>query len=182
VKIKALDRTFESNFNTSKPRRWIACLFTSLGYGKPNMRGKNPGRDSTAKILVNTRVALEQLREQLEEEFQKLQPAGKSAKVTDEDDDDDAPNIIWSPRFNSGAFGVAWEDTLQIILDEFQDFEGVWVIVDKDGKKAPESTGSSANDDPVTAELMRLLASGDVDENESSESHEATEDVEMTSD
>lgn len=108
-----------------RPRLWIACLFTSLGYGKKNMRLNNPGRDTVRKILYNTAVALENLRTQLEE----FTPSNFDEE-TAWDTDDDKPGEIRACKFNSGAFGVPWEETEALIEQEFKDFERPWVIVD----------------------------------------------------
>lgn len=109
-----------------EPRRWIACLFTSLGYGQRNIGHNNPGKDAPSTILKNTRVALEELRTRLEE----FGPSNFN-ECTREVTDDLKPGEIWSPRFNSGAFGVPWRDSQAILQEEFEGFERPWTIVDK---------------------------------------------------
>jgi hypothetical protein len=111
-------------------RQWIACLYTSNGYGRKNMRSNNPGKDSEDSILQNTAYALEGLRTDLE----LCQPRALSNIPTEFDD-----RIIWSTipgqivacKFNSGAFGVAWEKTRALIIREFEHSEMPWLIVDK---------------------------------------------------
>lgn len=75
-------------------RHWIACLFTSKGYGR---RGKS----STEDILENTRLAVEDLRRQVEE----VRNDGKK----------EAPEELWGCRFNAGLFGVEWERTKKVL-------------------------------------------------------------------
>ncbi len=107
-------------------RRWIACLFTSVGYGKPNMAANNPGRDSTERILKSTGHALEDLRTQLED----FGPS-RFDQWTSWEMDDDKPGEVWSVKFNSGAFGVRWEETLEVLQAEFCNFERPWFVVEK---------------------------------------------------
>lgn len=106
----------------SKPHRWIACLFTSVGYGNKNMRFNNPGKDPPKKILEQTQTALESLRIHLEESAQ-LNPS--------EEDEYGVPGEIWSCKFNSGAFGVDWEETKKILESEFYGFDRPFTIVEK---------------------------------------------------
>jgi ADP-ribose 1''-phosphate phosphatase len=96
------------------PRIHIVCLFTSYGYGRANPRTGKPGKDGAGKILAQTRAALKEMRVQLEEER--------------EQEGDGAP-VIYSPRFNSGAFKVPWESTSRLIEEEFKGFEGRWLIM-----------------------------------------------------
>lgn len=95
------------------PRIHIVCLFTSYGYGRANPRTGKPGKDGAAKILAQTRAALEEMRVQLEER-------GQEAEGTP---------VIYSPMFNSGAFKVPWESTSRLIEEEFEGFEGRWLIM-----------------------------------------------------
>lgn len=107
-------------------RRWIACLFTSIGYGKPNKTTNNPGRDSEDLILRNTRHALEELRARLEQ----YGPSNFDEETSWETDDN-KPGGIWSCRFNSGAFGVDWDKSRRVLEDEFRSFERPWTIVQR---------------------------------------------------
>ena len=109
------------------PRFWIACLFTSLGYGRKDMRHNNPGRDTKAKILYHTALALENFRSQLED----FTPSNFD-EDTAWDTDDDKPGEIRACKFNSGAFGVPWEETEALIEQKFKDFERPWLIVDNE--------------------------------------------------
>lgn len=105
---------------TYKQRRWIACLFTSVGYGTKNTRFSNPGRDSPEKILRQTRMALESLRAQLED---------YARSDLGEHDQYAVPGDLWACKFNSGAFGVDWEETMEIIESEFQGFDRPLTVV-----------------------------------------------------
>lgn len=96
------------------PNIHIVCLFTSYGYGRANPRSGKPGKDNARKILVQTRAALKEMREQLETEA-----CQTSEGVT----------TIYSPMFNSGAFQVPWGETNRLIEDEFSGFEGRWLVM-----------------------------------------------------
>ncbi|KIX92709.1 uncharacterized protein Z520_11561 [Fonsecaea multimorphosa CBS 102226] len=126
IKFKGTDKVLPSGQSVFKPRHWIACLFTSIGYGKPNMKTNNPGKDPTTKIIPNTRMALEHLRVQLED-FGPSNLNPRTAWKTDKD----KPGEICSPKFNSGAFGVDWEDTRTLISEEFKGFERPWIVVEE---------------------------------------------------
>ncbi|OAP64241.1 hypothetical protein AYL99_00213 [Fonsecaea erecta] len=126
IKLKGTNKTIPTGDVVCRPRRWIACLFTSIGYGKPNMKTNNPGKDSTTKIIPHTRMALEELRVQLEA-FGPSNFSPTTAWHTDRN----KPGEIWSPKFNSGAFGVDWEDTRMLITEEFKGFERPWTVVEK---------------------------------------------------
>lgn len=95
------------------PRLHIVCLFTSYGYGRPNSRTGKPGKDSTGKILMQTQSALKGMRAQLEAEIKQS----------------DGVTTIYSPMFNSGAFRVPWERTSQLIEQEFEGWDGRWLIM-----------------------------------------------------
>ncbi|CVL04782.1 uncharacterized protein FMAN_12861 [Fusarium mangiferae] len=95
------------------PRIHMVCLFTSYGYGRANPRTGKPGKDGAAKILAQTRAALKEMRVQLEER-------GQEAEATP---------VIYSPMFNSGAFKVPWESTSRLIEEEFEGFDGQWLIM-----------------------------------------------------
>ena len=84
---------------TRKPQKegksyWIACLFTSLGYGKT--------RSKKAEILDATKRALADFLRQAEEASRSNQAFG---------------NEIWAVRINSGKFGVDWVDTKKVLED-----------------------------------------------------------------
>jgi hypothetical protein len=144
--LKSTHKTIVSTIILPKPRRWIACLFTSIGYGKPNMKINNPGKGAPSSILSFTRAALEELRTRLED----FGPSNFD-KMTRRTTDDEKPGEIWSPKFNSGAFGVDWEDTEQILIKEFQTFERPWYLVNKiksnDYEPQLENEGSEVQSD-----------------------------------
>ncbi|EXJ54865.1 uncharacterized protein A1O5_12931 [Cladophialophora psammophila CBS 110553] len=127
-----------------RPRRWIACLFTSIGYGKPNMKTNNPGKDPPNKIIPNTRMALEELRVRLED----YGPSNFNPRTAWKTEGD-KPGEIWSPKFNSGAFGVDWEDTRMVIDEEFEGFERPWTVVkfNKSEYGSPDDDGENDIDE-----------------------------------
>lgn len=109
----------------NRRKRWIACLFTSVGYGKKNIRLNNPGRDPPDQILASTRAALEDFRLQLEE---------RARSNSGAEGEFDPPGEIWSCKFNSGAFGVKWEETKMILEEEFFGLGQTFKVVEKSDK------------------------------------------------
>ena len=105
-------------------RKWVACLFTSRGYGNKNARTGNPGKDRPDDILKHTRSALEDFRRQLER-FGPTDLTEDSWKT-----DDEKPGTIASVLFNSGKFGVPWIETQQLIRQVFAGFERPWYVLD----------------------------------------------------
>jgi ADP-ribose 1''-phosphate phosphatase len=91
----------------------IACLRTSLGCGRPNQRINKPGLDGKSLVIAQTRSALGNLRMQLEEMGDELQK----------------DIVIWSPRLNSGAFRVPWQETEGLIKEVFADWPGQWCVM-----------------------------------------------------
>jgi ADP-ribose 1''-phosphate phosphatase len=91
---------------SSAGKHWIACLFTSARYGR--------AKDSSAKILVHTRLAMADLLRQIK---------GVDEKVAG----------LRMCRINSGKFGVEWARTVEV-LEGLQVAEGersqveVWTI------------------------------------------------------
>jgi len=65
-------------------------------------------------------MALESLRAQLEDYAQ---------SALGEHDRYEVPGALWACKFNSGAFGVDWEDTLEIIESEFRGFDQSLTVV-----------------------------------------------------
>jgi hypothetical protein len=125
-------------------------LFTSIGYGKPNIKLNNPGRDSPSKILMNTRLALEGLRTQLEG----FGPSNFN-KMTRRNTDDDKPGEIWSVKFNSGAFGVDWAKSVRALRQEFNGFERPWFIVEKINRDACETADQELSAAAVNPAIRR---------------------------
>lgn len=103
--------------DAGSPAVTIACLFTSLGYGRPNPKTGKPGRDGLGVILDQTAQALAELRLQLDA------AAARGGDVA-------ASPTVYSPRFNSGAFKVPWERTASLIVDMFDGWDGSWVVFD----------------------------------------------------
>jgi ADP-ribose 1''-phosphate phosphatase len=107
----------ESDVEAGAPRVHIVCLFTSYGFGRPNEASGKPGRDGVGKILSQTQTSLKAFREQLEAR----DTAGSGVG---------APGVVvYSPLFNSGAFGVPWEKTSALITTEFDGWNGRWVVL-----------------------------------------------------
>ncbi|KPI38740.1 ADP-ribose 1''-phosphate phosphatase [Cyphellophora attinorum] len=94
---------------------YIACLFTSHGYGRKNSKTKNPGLSKKADVLTATKTALEDLRKQLDQ----LHSKGESDRVLE----------ITSVKFNAGSFKVPWEETQLQIEEAFKDYGGTWIVV-----------------------------------------------------
>ena len=113
------------------PRRWVACLFTSAGYGRKNRARNNPGRDEPDQILEYTKTALRDFRMQLEAFGPTNFNPDESWKT-----DDEKPGRILAVKFNSGAFGVPWELTEALIHEVFTGFERAWDVFE--GNVPPE--------------------------------------------
>lgn len=94
----------------------IVCLFTSYGYGRAQAKGNKPKRDSVDVILAQTRASLREFREQL---------GGLVGLGSIEEKD----FVVWSPMINSGAFGVAWDETEALIMEEFEGWAGTWKLL-----------------------------------------------------
>ena len=77
--------------NSSGHAYWIACLFTSIGYGRTV--------SSPDSILDGTKKAMSDLYEQI-----------ISVRNADQD-----IREVWAVRINSGKFGVEWRRTKSIL-------------------------------------------------------------------
>lgn len=121
------------------PRVWVACLFTSKGYGR-KQRG-NPGRGKPAEILTSTKTALADFREQLEAYGQSNFDPDTSWKT-----DDEKPGRLLSVKFNSGNFGVPWNDTELTLAEVFGRFERPWFVFDETTVSEPQTKGLFANE------------------------------------
>lgn len=97
---------------------WLANLFTSYGYGRPS--NKKAGKDKKADIIQQTKYALKDFRSQLEGIEDGEINIGKTKAP---------PTICYSPRINSGSFGVKWEETELILEEVFEDWEGQWFVL-----------------------------------------------------
>ena len=99
-------------------RKWVACLFTSEGYGRRTK--DHPGRSSVADITKYTETALRDLRRQLEY-YRHLTPSPGESK----------PDIkeLWACKFNSGFFGVDWAVSEQVLQEVFSGWNGEMKIV-----------------------------------------------------
>ncbi|KAM0555874.1 hypothetical protein ACHAPJ_006276 [Fusarium lateritium] len=124
------------------PRVHIVCLFTSYGYGSfKNLRTGRPAKDDPSKILAQTRVALGEMRTQLE--AQKNKPSGEPETSQPESEPEtsqpesepetsqpaDNTITIYSPKINSGASHVSWKLTSSLIEEVFEGWDGHWFIL-----------------------------------------------------
>ena len=98
--------------------QWVACLFTSKGYGKKTPH--HPGKSSPAAITAHTRTALQDLRQQLEDYKDSTPPPGEKHPDVSQ---------LWACKFNSGFFGVEWAVTEQVLLEVFSGWNGEMKIV-----------------------------------------------------
>lgn len=101
---------------------WIACLFTSYGYGRTTK--KKAGKDSKGKILGYTERALVDLRRQLE-------GFGGRRGTSEGEGEEGVPlrMSVVSPMFNAGAFGVPWRETEEKIEKVFRGWGGEWLLL-----------------------------------------------------
>jgi ADP-ribose 1''-phosphate phosphatase len=99
-------------------RKWVACLFTSEGYGKQT-KG-HPGRSSVADITKYTKSALADLRTQLEYYRDSTPEPGEGKPDVNE---------LWACKFNSGFFGVDWTVSEQVLKEVFSGWAGEMKIV-----------------------------------------------------
>lgn len=102
----------------SGKKMWLADLFTSYGYGRATK--KKAAKDKKADIVRQTRDALKDLRTQLESIANQTLDIGNVETPV---------NACYSPKFNSGSFGVRWEETELILEEEFQSWDGKWFIL-----------------------------------------------------
>ena len=118
-----------------KPRHYIACLFTSLSYG----RAVSPPEE----ILANTKKALEDLRGQIEilkAKQHEKEKANENEKGTGEGEgkgEGQSLGEVWSVRMNSGLFSVPWADTLAVLQDGGVDMR----VVRPEGEAEREEKG-----------------------------------------
>ncbi|KAF7172534.1 hypothetical protein CNMCM5623_004726 [Aspergillus felis] len=87
----------KSDSEANGKKHWIICLFTSRGFG----RAVSP----PDAIIKNTELAVADMKRQLAE----LQADHSSQEVS--------VGELWSCRFNSGLFGVAWERSRRVLED-----------------------------------------------------------------
>lgn len=146
---------------------WIACLFTSYGFGRPTK--KKAALDKKSAIWAQTESALSEFRviiDKIEKgeivvkkeegmkvvmDVEKADGVGKKRKrkLDDEgrkDDEDETGTEgrvaavverkvkgrkmdIYSPQFNSGAFGIPWEKTKDLVEQVFADWDGNWYVL-----------------------------------------------------
>ncbi|CAG9975205.1 unnamed protein product [Clonostachys byssicola] len=108
-----------SSYHSQKKWQQVRPAYTSFvfslgsyGYGRPNTTTGKPGKDSTEMILRQRGKALTDSR----------------AHLGNETNNPDS-TAIYSPMFNSGAFRVPWEKTKGLIEEEFEGWEGRWLVM-----------------------------------------------------
>lgn len=102
---------------------WIACLFTSNGYGRKTKT--KAGVSSAKAIITNTAAALQDLEEQLRQLRAEDSYVGElNARV---------PGEVWSVRINNGSFHVPWEETKRVMKRQGMDVVVVQPQVDIKG-------------------------------------------------
>jgi ADP-ribose 1''-phosphate phosphatase len=88
-----------------KERHWVGWLITSFDFGAR--------RDSRIAILTNTALAIKDLCEKL-----------YRAQAVDEIE-------VYSNKFNSGLFGVPWEETEEVLKNTLKHFKRIkWIVCD----------------------------------------------------
>lgn len=83
-------------------RHFVACLFTSVGFGRH--------KDTKADILHNTASAMRSLLR----EWAELRVSGNGVDIGE----------LWACKINSGKFGVPWERTRAVLEREVRDGRG----------------------------------------------------------
>ncbi|KAL8644826.1 MAG: hypothetical protein Q9226_007574 [Calogaya cf. arnoldii] len=174
---------------------WIACLFTSSGYGK-NVDTPRAILDATERAVAGLR---RQIREHREKRSQYLQIMSMHEKWAQEDPNDaelqrhiaipekeekevgGEMGECYSVRINSGLFGVPWAETKRVLR-----LAGVPMVVvrpasqkddvvessdneDRSKEVQPESKGVEKVDGAVDRELEKVEAQGekpDTEEND----------------
>lgn len=101
----------------SPPREnhWVACLFTSVGYGR--------SVDSPEQIVANTERAIADLARQIEEMRSRERDGAEAIDfpavfAPEKAKASEAKSILgscWSVRLNSGKFGVDWSRTKTVL-------------------------------------------------------------------
>lgn len=107
----ATGRASLSSFHESEPH-WVGWIVTSHNYGTL--------KDVPEQIKINTTLALD--------EFCK--------KVYSAHPRDQYPTVeVYSNKFNSGLFGVQWEDSELILSAVLRDYKRInWVVCDPETK------------------------------------------------
>lgn len=117
----------------------VVCLFTSYGYGVKS--ASSPGRDRRPFIKEQTGRALREFREQItgasaggRGHNEDGSEGGEGDAGNDEQEQEQETLQIFSPRFNSGFFRVAWGQTVKVET-VFEDCHAMWTVL-----MPPEST------------------------------------------
>ncbi|TLS22687.1 uncharacterized protein PpBr36_06761 [Pyricularia pennisetigena] len=114
------------------PEVYVACLFTSYGSGVADADRGKPPLDVRDVILAQTRQALRDLRLQLDDLAGGGGGGGKRSVGSSVGTAGLAtPPVIYSPRFNSGAFHVPWEQTAALVEEAFAGWNGKWYVFER---------------------------------------------------
>ena len=96
---------------------WMACLFTSLGYGtRPSTY--NPGRSPKEEILQATATAVDHMLRQLTDLYDAMLHWPENAQHLYF-----PPLELWTCQFNSGMFNVPWEESEAILVKALEQWE-----------------------------------------------------------
>ncbi|MCJ1469869.1 ADP-ribose 1''-phosphate phosphatase [Pseudocyphellaria aurata] len=101
--------------STPREKHWVACLFTSVGYGR--------NVDPIERIVTNTERAVADLAKQIDEVRSKERdgtaavdsPAVSPRRAAKAIDEKLIMGPCWSVRLNSGRFGVDWLRTKTVL-------------------------------------------------------------------
>ncbi|KAL8906832.1 MAG: hypothetical protein Q9171_006112 [Xanthocarpia ochracea] len=163
-----------------KKRFWIACLFTSAGYGKKV--------DTPASILAATETAVADLARQIVDHMNKRQKIAElkeeHEKLIDQNSDDERLRALtaqidmeemesggemgscYSVRINSGLFGVPWKETRRVLKQGDVDMIIVRPSSQKDDiVESDDDRGVETGEAQEKKEVVRVdVAAGQKDE------------------
>jgi ADP-ribose 1''-phosphate phosphatase len=105
----------DTSENRKSAKVYIACLFTSKGYGRGNKKAGRPAKSPKQTIVKATEQALADFVTQ----YQELE--GGKERAGD----------IFSVRFNAGSFGVPWETTEEALKRIWDEVDVTWTVVNR---------------------------------------------------
>ena len=115
-----------SQGNEVIPAVFIACLFTSKGYGRGNKKAQRPPRSSKTAIVKATEQSLTNFLVQ----YNRLGESDDQAHHGDAASSA-RPRDIFSVRINAGSFGVPWETSNQLIKKIWDSTDVTWTVVSR---------------------------------------------------
>lgn len=115
---------------------YIANLFSSYGYGSRAVKctpngGGHAAKDPPQTVKENTITALQELHGWIKEHEGLTGPEEGVGKMSRGKKDvlRTRKVVVYSPRFNSGNFGVEWAWTVDVIRKEFAEWQGEWRVL-----------------------------------------------------